>query len=100
MAPSWWIKSAAAFRDGIIDGTGRGITADENGAYAIIIRCDEEDGSGKGENIRYFAPSKDPGIFRLTNTIASSVRGVIRVLRSWRLHSPMAPAGGLRYDGL
>ena len=97
---SWWIKPAAAFRDGIIDEAARGITADQHGAYAIILKSDEEYEMGEGGLIRYFTSNKDPGVFKLLNTISSSVRGVVRVLRSWRLHSLLAPAGGIRYDGL
>lgn len=100
MAFRWWIKSAAAFRDGIIDATAWGITADQYGAYAILLRHDEEYEMSEGGLIRYFSSNKDPGVFKLANTIASDVRGVIRLLRSWRLHSRLAPAGGIRYDGL
>lgn len=49
---------------------------------------------------RYSATGADPGVFKLTNTIKSDVRGVVRVLRSWKLRSKIAPVAGLRYDGL
>lgn len=49
---------------------------------------------------RYFTTGADPGVFKLTNTIRSDVRGVVRVLRSWKLRSKIAPVAGLRYDGL
>ena len=50
--------------------------------------------------LRYAAPSRDVGVFRLMNTISSSERAAVRVLRSYKLDSPIAPIGGLRYDGL
>ncbi len=49
---------------------------------------------------RYLTSGSDPGVFKLTKSIASNVRGVVRVLRSWRLRSRLAPVAGLRYDGL
>ena len=50
--------------------------------------------------LRYKAPTHDKGAFRLMNTISSSEREVVRVLRSCKLNSCKAPIGGLRYDGL
>ena len=50
--------------------------------------------------LRYAAPSRDVGVFKLMNTISSSERAAVRVLRSYKLDSPIAPIGGLRYDGL
>ena len=50
--------------------------------------------------LRYKAPSRDRAVFKLMHTISSSERQVVRVLRSCKLDSPMAPIGGLRYDGL
>lgn len=97
---SWWIKAAAAFRDGIIDETSCGITADEHGAYAIVLKGMEESTTGIDGLIRYSTSGSDPGVLKLTKTILSNVRGVVRVLRSWKLQSPLAPVAGLRYDGL
>lgn len=97
---SWWIKAAAAFRDGIIDETSWGITADEHGAYAIVIKGNEESTTATDGLIRYSTSGSDPGVIKLTRTILSNVRGVVRVLRSWKLQSPLAPVAGLRYDGL
>ena len=96
----WWIKAAAAFRDGIIDETGEGITANEHGAYAIVMKNNEETWTTKEGLVRYLPSGVGAGVFKLINTITSDVRGVVRVLRSWKLQSPLAPAAGLRYDGL
>lgn len=98
---SWWIKAAAAFRDGIIDETSDGITANENGAYAIVIKDNQESLTAQEGRTRYFTTGADPGVLKLTHTIiASDVRSVVRVLRSWKLQSQLAPVAGLRYDGL
>lgn len=99
---SWWLKPAAAYRDGIVDETSHGITANENGAYAIVLTGSCEIDLGRDGEIRYKAAVSDPGVFRLTKTMlrADPEEKVVRVLRSWKLRSKIAPKAGLRYDGL
>lgn len=99
---SWWLKPAAAYRDGIIDETSHGITANENGAYAIVLTGNCEVDLGRDQAIRYTAAVNDPGVFRLTKTMQHEDpdQKVVRVLRSWKLRSKIAPKAGLRYDGL
>ena len=99
---SWWLKPAAAYRDGIIDETSHGITANENGAFAIVLTGNCEVDLGRDQAIRYTAAVDDPGVFRLTKTMQHEDpdQKVVRVLRSWKLRSKMAPKAGLRYDGL
>ena len=99
---SWWLKPAAAYRDGIIDETSHGITANENGAYAIVLTGNCEVDLGRDRSIRYTAAVDDPGVFRLTKTMQHEDpdQKVVRVLRSWKLRSKLAPKAGLRYDGL
>lgn len=99
---SWWLKPAAAYRDGIIDETAHGITADEHGAYAIVLTGSCETDLGRERDIRYKAEADDPGVWRLTKTMLREdpEEKVVRVLRSWRLRSKIAPKAGLRYDGL
>lgn len=48
----------------------------------------------------YTPYANDPGAVKLMATIGGEQRSTIRVLRSWRLRSSLAPAAGLRYDGL
>lgn len=57
---------------------------------------------GKNGDIRYKAAVEDPGAFKLTKTMlrADPDDKVVRVLRSWKLNSKLAPKAGLRYDGL
>ena len=47
---------------------------------------------------QYTPPVGEPGIPKLLK--AFQTRDPIRVLRSWKLKSPLAPKAGLRYDGL
>lgn len=42
----------------------------------------------------------DSGLFKLMATINGEQRKTVRVLRSWKLQSSLAPAAGIRYDGL
>ena len=57
---------------------------------------------GRDGEIRYKAAVNDPGVFRLTKTMLREdpEEKVVRVLRSWKLRSKLAPKAGLRYDGL
>ena len=95
---SWWIRRAAAHRDGIIDGSPHGITADKDGAYAILMTGEEELETGTDNLVKYRTSKFDPGCFKLMENLSS--RQVVRVLRSWRMSSKWKPKAGLRYDGL
>jgi len=48
----------------------------------------------------YRAALHDPGVFKLTKTMTTNTEKIVRVLRSWKLRSHLAPKAGLRYDGL
>ena len=127
---SWWLKPAAAFRDGMIDNQHYSIIADEFGAYAIHMEGNQESSvttemtireccgppGGKSQKstglekwshnidsvdrqITRFTPREDdPGIAKLRKE--SLTRNAVRVLRSAKMTSPLAPKAGLRYDGL
>ncbi len=82
----------------MLDDSNDGITADEDGAYAIVMTDQEEIDTGRVGVTLYQASSTDPGRFRLMKNITS--RAKVRVLRTWRLKSRWAPKAGLRYDGL
>ena len=96
----WWLNGAAACRDGIVNNPYYHITADEDVAYAVAMTQMMESNCSKYESCSYTAQAGDLGIFKLMATINGEQRKVIRVLRSWKLHSPLAPSAGLRYDGL
>lgn len=54
----------------------------------------------KEESCSFTPRPNDPGAFKMMATINGEQRNTIRVLRSWRLQSPLAPTAGIRYDGL
>ena len=97
---SWWLKPAAAYRDGIIDMTSQAITADNNGAYAIVVNGSRELNLKPNGTFTYHAALGDPGALKLTKTMTTDTAKTVRVLRSWKLRSQLAPKAGLRYDGL
>lgn len=90
-----------AFHDGIIDSPDPlgGITADADGAYAIVLTNSDESSFNSAEYFTYRCHTKDKGKHRLMNAILPPKQS-IRVLRSHTLRSPHAPAAGLRYEGL
>jgi hypothetical protein len=94
----WWIKAAAACRDGIIHNSTDGITADANGAYAILMTGDEEIVTYEANITIYRAQHRDRGVFKLMKNLTS--QRLVRVLRTWRLKSRFSPKAGIRYDGL
>ena len=100
-ATSWWISALFAFKDGIIDSADSqgGITADADGAYAILMTHDDEVGGTSPDSFTYRARDGDGGRYRLTAATRESRQG-IRILRCHRLQSFWAPAAGVRYDGL
>lgn len=97
---SWWLNSAAACRDGIIDNPHSCVTSDEDVAYAITMTQHTETNDSKDDSCSFTPRPNDPGAFKLMATINGEQRNPVRVLRSWRLHSSLAPIAGLRYDGL
>ncbi|KZF24049.1 hypothetical protein L228DRAFT_281161 [Xylona heveae TC161] len=97
-AGDWWIKPACAFRDGAIDNPKGGITADDDGAYAILLSGKEELEGSEPNSIIYRPDPTDPKRFKLMKNL--ELRMPVRMLRSWRLQSVWGPRAGVRYDGL
>jgi len=85
------------------DETSHAITADENGAYAIVLsgNC-EQNLRSSDDQFEYHALKDEPNGFMMSKTMTRNdpEDKVVRVLRSWRLRSKLAPKAGLRYDGL
>ncbi|KAL8711160.1 MAG: hypothetical protein Q9220_004305 [cf. Caloplaca sp. 1 TL-2023] len=96
----WWLNCAAACRDGIVDNPHYRITAGKTVAYAIAMTQGNETGQYRDDSCSYTPLPGDLGVFRLMTTVNGQERKVLRVLRSWKLQSPLAPAAGVRYDGL
>ena len=90
-----------AFYSGIIDSPdpNGGISADDDGAYSILLTGHDEVAFDSAENFQYRCHPDDTGRFRLMNAIVPS-KPSIRILRSHTLHSPHGPTAGVRYDGL
>ncbi len=82
----------------MLDDSNDGITANEDGAYAVVMTDDEEVDTGTEDMMLYKASSRDPGTFRLMRNITT--RASVRILRTWRMNSTRAPKAGVRYDGL
>jgi hypothetical protein len=84
------------------DETSHAITADENGAYAIVLSGNCEQNLLPNGSFQYHALKGEPNGFMLSKTMTKTdpEEKVVRVLRSWRLRSKLAPKGGVRYDGL
>ncbi|KAI4281364.1 MAG: hypothetical protein L6R38_003759 [Xanthoria sp. 2 TBL-2021] len=95
----WWLNSTAACRAGIIDNLYYRITSDNHVAYAITMTQGTETNVTADGRSSYTPYANDPGAVKLMATIGGEQRSTIRVLRSWRLRSSLAPAAGLRYDG-
>ena len=53
-----------------------------------------------GSRLRYHHIVHEPNAISLCHTLASDTPKHVRVLRSHRLQSPLAPKAGVRYDGL
>lgn len=99
LADSWWIKPAAAFRDGMIHSF-EGITADEVAAYALVLTLDAEKEAQPEKNLpmRFEAAKGDPGCKSLMKNMLS--KDPVRVLRTYKQTSGLRPEVGIRYDGL
>lgn len=97
---SWWLKPAAAFRDGIIDETSHAITADHRGVYAIVLTRAQAEDLGREGHVKFHAAQNDPEVLKLIRIGITDKSKVVRVLRNWKLRSKLAPKAGLRYDGL
>src|SRR6186713_1241275 len=97
---SWWINGMLAFREGIIDqiSTNGGIVANQNSAYALVMKDSDEVEQGSSYKFTYRCKPHDPGRFRLTAADYRS-RHPVRVLRSHSSSSMWAPRAGIRYEG-
>jgi len=94
---SCWARASAAKEAGIIE-TLSGITADDEGAYAIVMVGDQEQMTNAIWRTKYKAASTDPLKTRLARNLRT--QDPIRVLRSWSQESRLGPKAGVRYDGL
>lgn len=66
----------------------------------MILKKGEEIQIGGCGLSRYTTSGVDREALKLSKPMIGDRRGVIRVLRSSKLRSALAPAAGIRYDGL
>lgn len=66
----------------------------------MILKDGEETQIGENGLTRYTISGLDRGLLQLSKPMIGDRRSVVRILRSSKLCSPLAPAAGLRYDGL
>ncbi|KAJ8607834.1 hypothetical protein MRB53_040027 [Persea americana] len=76
-----------------------GVTADKQGAYALLLAYDDELSSTSAEKFTYRSHATDKARYRLTSATRDG-RQPIRVLRGHNLRSFWSPRAGVRYDGL
>ncbi|CAO2652402.1 Nn.00g006850.m01.CDS01 [Neocucurbitaria sp. VM-36] len=100
-AGTWWVNSLFAHHAGIIgpESIDGGITFDENGAYALVLKETGDVEASSEDQFTYRCRKNDKGKFRLTSASRGS-REPIRVLRSHSLNSIWGPKAGIRYEGL
>jgi hypothetical protein len=98
---AWWINGLFAFKDGVINSacTNGGIVHTRSGAYALVMKGDDETNAPHPSKFTYRCRFADGGRFRLTSADFRA-RYPVRVLRDHRLSSIWAPQTGIRYDGL
>ncbi|KAI9802143.1 MAG: hypothetical protein M1833_002064 [Piccolia ochrophora] len=102
----WWIKSACAYRDGMLDDAESHISIGEQGAHAIVmargVETEMETNSGttrwRCTNNDVKLASNGRGVLALMGNMRT--RTEVRVLRYWKLNSKLAPRAGLRFDGM
>jgi hypothetical protein len=97
----WWINSLFAHHAGIIgkESLDGGTTFDDHGAYAVVIKEENEVDTRPDGSLRYLTSMNDRGRFRLTAATPKS-REPIRVLRSRNDNGIWGPRAGIRFDGL
>lgn len=101
----WWINTAAAYRDGILDDPNCDITADYYGAFAIVLAKGNEQETSEPGVTRLQVTNRDIKMSKRGEGVVSLVGNMhnhkdVRILRGWKLQSPLAPTGGIRYDGM
>ncbi|KAL8974026.1 MAG: hypothetical protein Q9197_001746 [Variospora fuerteventurae] len=77
----WWLNSAAACRDGIIDNPHSCVTSDEDVAYAITMTQHTETNESKDNSCSFTPRPNDPGAFKLMATINGEQRNPVRWYR-------------------
>lgn len=87
---------ACAHRDGIVDSTLERATKGPQGVTALPLLNGNERVCSPSRAVKY---SREGKLSEMHLCLISQVGKQIRILRGYRLHSPLAPRAGVRYDG-
>lgn len=94
----WWLNLACCYRDGIVGSMFDDLTKGPYGITAMPLLTGEEIESTIPDCFTYrqVGPIQDMYICLMSQLGQKHVR----ILRGYKLKSPNAPKGGIRYDGL
>ncbi|TVY34387.1 Multisubstrate pseudouridine synthase [Lachnellula occidentalis] len=95
----WWLNMECACRDGIISSPYDVATRTDagEGKYALVLATGREE---PGPSPGLYMYTREGGRKDMAYALLTQFGRPIRLLRSYTLDSPHAPAVGLRYDGL
>lgn len=93
----WWLNLACAYRDGIVGSVLETPTKGKYGVAALPLITGREDVHLSDGTVTYTREGK---ISDMHLSLLSQVGSTIRILRGYKLQSPLAPKAGIRYDGL
>lgn len=94
--PSWWLNIGCAHRDGIAGAALERATMGRHGIAALALLSGREEDTPDGRSV-YIREGRAEEMHR---NLVSQVGQKIRILRGFGLKSMLAPAAGIRYDGL
>ena len=102
LCTSWWVHPICAVRDGAIGSTGR-VTASEQGVHAIILTGSDAVDVGEDTILCEWntKDQEEEDVIDVRKLLKNVISGEpVRVLRTSKLESNLAPSAGVRYDGL
>ena len=74
------------------------------GVYALVLACGQEHETANGTSVwkctqaEILGRRAGAGVLSLMRNMRNHM--TVRLMRSWKLRSPLAPRCGVRYDGL
>ncbi|KJZ72163.1 hypothetical protein HIM_08428 [Hirsutella minnesotensis 3608] len=92
-----WLNLACAHRDGIVDSTVEKPTKGTYHVTTLPLLSGREDVRSPYGIVKYM---REGALLDMHLPLLSQVGTQIRILRGYRLKSPLAPRAGIRYDGL
>ncbi|PSR94435.1 PUA-like domain-containing protein [Coniella lustricola] len=92
----WWLNIGCAHRDGIVGAASEHATKGRYGIAALALLTGREEDMPDGKTLYVREGRADEMHMNLITQVGQK----IRILRGFRLQSVLAPAAGVRYDGL